>query len=61
MLPFPREETSNLKKCPLINTFSSTKVAARFKHDAEMLIAYHAIKGSALARLQALHRCNQRF
>jgi hypothetical protein len=35
--------------------------AARFKHDAEIQVACHAIKGPAQARLQALHQCNQRF
>jgi hypothetical protein len=35
--------------------------AARFKQDAELQIAYYAIKGSAQARLRALHRCNQSF
>ena len=35
--------------------------AARFKQEAEIQIAYHALKGSAQARLRALHRCNQNF
>jgi hypothetical protein len=35
--------------------------AARFKQEVEIQIAYHALKGSAQARLRALNRCNQNF
>jgi hypothetical protein len=34
-------------------------VAARFKQEAELQIAYHALKGSAQARLRAMRRCNE--
>ena len=37
------------------------RVAARFKQEAELQIAYHALKGSAQARLRAMRRCNESY
>jgi hypothetical protein len=36
-------------------------VAARFKQEAELQIANHALKGSAQARLGAMRRCNESY